>query len=162
MENNLNYKESSTIIIPRTQNPKKLCIPLDLDVQINRVTSAEAIDFAISSANEKNFGIAQQTLLGAIKKIASSNSASEPYCVDLITDLSECIKYVSGPDSFVGSKVHQIHQYSTMYNQERSVGISSKKHINQTYGYTTEQQSKAKTIAEKTVSAYLSNYHHNV
>lgn len=160
--NNLQYKESATVVIQRSQKPKRLFIPLELDVQINRVTSAEAIDFAITSANENNFGIAQQTLLSAIKKISSSSSASEPYCVDLITDLTECIKYVSGPDSFVGSKVHQIHQYSTMYNQERSVGISPKKHVNRTYGYTTEQQIIAKKIAEKTVSAYLSNYHHNV
>ena len=134
--------------------------------QLNRIDAAEAIDSAIRAAETKNYGIAIECLSNSIHKIQARRSGSvDPFTHDLIEDLKECIHYLSDPFLFYSIGIHQIHSYSTMYNQERSTGVKSiekrKSRSSPVYGYCTYQQALEVQIASEKFINCISNYHHS-
>ena len=137
-------------------------VAVDLDKQINRVNAAEAIDLAIKSALENNFGIAKQTLRDAAEKILRSSTSHDPYCADLIEDLRLCYTYVENPVLFKSVGNHKIHSYSTMYHQERAVGLKTlanrKSRVSSNYGYCTKQQIMEVESASKKAMECISGY----
>eukprot|EP00339_Tiarina_fusa_P013977 CAMPEP_0117010480 /NCGR_PEP_ID=MMETSP0472-20121206/9226_1 /TAXON_ID=693140 ORGANISM="Tiarina fusus, Strain LIS" /NCGR_SAMPLE_ID=MMETSP0472 /ASSEMBLY_ACC=CAM_ASM_000603 /LENGTH=412 /DNA_ID=CAMNT_0004713023 /DNA_START=302 /DNA_END=1537 /DNA_ORIENTATION=+ len=147
------------ISVERNAEPAKIPMNKELDRQINRVTSAEAIDKAISAASVKNFGNAGQIINCAIQRISASITSSDPYCKDLIEDLKDCKRCVSSHEIFAKTGIHEAHQYSTMHNQERSVGVRNiRSNRNTGYGYCTTQQSIEMEKAAVAISNYLSAY----
>jgi len=147
-----------TIDVQRKPEPENIPMNEELDRQINRVTSAEAIDNAISAASVKNFGTAEQIIICAIQRISQSITSSDPYCRDLIADLQDCKKCVSSHEVFAKNGIHEAHQYSTMHNQERSVGLRNERSNRTGYGYSTSQQTVAVEQAAAAISSYLAAY----
>lgn len=159
---NIKYSHKKLIVIQRKQELQNIPISSEIDRQINRVTAAEAIDKAISAASVKNFGTAEQILHFAIQKISSSNTASDPYCKDLIADLKDCTKCVNNQETFSSDGKHEAHQYSTMHNQERSVGvINHRGNRSKEYGYVTAQQIQESKKASNAIQSYISAYKSN-
>jgi hypothetical protein len=60
-------------------------------------------------------------LVKLIEKIESSVSAREPYCLDLVKDIKECLCGMRDYESFVVG-IHCAQAYSEMYFLERSTG----------------------------------------
>lgn len=77
--------------------PTALAIPGDsapsyeVDKQRNRVHTADAIKQAIAEQEERRFDSAVAILSEAIQQIQQSASASDPFCVNLVENLNECI-----------------------------------------------------------------------
>jgi len=155
---NTRKSHQQLVIIQRKPELTKLPMNAELDKQINRVTSAEAIDKAISAASVKNFGTAEQIIYQAIQRIEGSCTSKDPYCKDLIKDLRDCILCVNSQDRFTRSGIHEAYQFSTMYNQERSVGVHYRGNRSPNYGYCTPQQYQEKEKASQAISNYLSGY----
>uniref|UniRef100_A0A7S4IHF9 VWFA domain-containing protein n=2 Tax=Vannella robusta TaxID=1487602 RepID=A0A7S4IHF9_9EUKA len=153
------YCHRKLVTVARNQEPSNVPMNKELDRQINRVTSAEAIDKAISAASVKNFGTAEQTINCAIQRISTSITSSDPYCRDLIDDLKDCKRCVSSHEIFAKTGIHEAHQYSTMHNQERSVGMRNERSTrNVGYGYCTTQQAMQMEKAAAAISSYLAAY----
>lgn len=131
----------------------------DLDQQVNRITSVEAIDKAIEAAYFNHFESAQKILLNAIQKIYQSATHSHSYSIHLIADLEDCKKCVSNQLIFENYGKHKLHQYSTMYNQERFVCIRNERsRSKKTYGYCSREQRNEIQNASQIVSIYFSAY----
>lgn len=155
---NTRKSHKQLVIVNRKQELTKQPMNSELEKQINRITSAEAIDKAISAASVKNFGTAEQIIRQAIQLIESSETSKDPYCKDLIADLRDCISCVSNQERFNRSGVHEAYQFSTMYNQERSVGIHHRGNRSANYGYCTPLQTQEKQKASQAIHNYLSGY----
>lgn len=56
-----------------------------------------------------------------IEKIESSVSGREPYCLDLVKDIKECLCGMRDYESFIVG-IHCAQAYSEMYLLERSTG----------------------------------------
>lgn len=153
------YRHRQTIHVHRNPEPDRIILNKELDRQINRVTSAEAIDKAIEAASDKNFGTAEQIIQSAIQRISHSITSSDPYCIDLIGDLKICKKCVSTQEIFAKTGVHEAHQYSTMHNQERSVCIRNERsNRSNGYGYCTPKQNIETEKAAAAISSYIASY----
>jgi len=102
--------------------------PISLDEQILRYMTASVIQEAVSLAQDTKFTEAQEKLVSSIHQIEKSPSGSEPYCIDLIKDLNDCIEGMRDVVSFQKG-IHTAHAYSSMYFMERSTGLGLKKHL---------------------------------
>jgi len=82
-------------------------IPLLLDQHINRFTAANAITEAIDKAKQHQLPHAIQKLQEVIESISRSPSGTDPYCLDLVSDLQDCCKLLvrshSHPRSYLSS-----------------------------------------------------------
>jgi len=137
----------------------ELSIHPEVEKQLNRVLSAETIDEATLLAAQKEYEKACNLLKSTISRIKASKTADDPYCQDLVEDLTQCLSLLANPDKFIQSGVHQACQLSTMYYQERSVGVAvtTPRHdVN--YGYCTPTQLSEKMRASEMVTNYMSNY----
>jgi len=160
--NRCRYVHEQTALVERIHNPHNVPYSLDLDKNINRIISVEAIDSAIKDASVHNYGTAQKTLLAAIHAIQASSSAQDVYCKDLVCDLEDCLNGMADYESFVSSGIYQAVQYSTMHSQERSVGVlvneqKSSQRSSANYGYSTLYQSDARKHATEIASGYLAD-----
>jgi len=111
--------------------------PMQIDQNLNRFFAAKAIIEAIDLIiNKMQFNLAQAKISQCINSIKTSPSRSEPYCLNLIDDLQDCIKGMSDLSSFQTSGVHAAHAYASMYYMERSSGVElSKKKLTNEIDY---------------------------
>lgn len=158
------YSDSQFVIVARRKETAsdRLGHNTELDKQLNRIYSAEAIDQALASVSSSNFSHAREVLLTAISRIQTSVSCTEPFCLDLVSDLRECLCSMEDREYFATTGVHDAHGYSTMYNQERSVGPGAARRRNRRagrgYGYHTTSQLEEAKHATSAASGYLSGY----
>jgi len=136
-------------------------IPIHLDTHINRYNAATSISEAVELAKKGAYTEAQNTLKSLISKIKQSASGTEDYCIDLTTDLKECLKSVADTQSF-STGIHTAHSYCSMYFMERSAGIKYRlpnhKLRRENYGYTTPDQTAEAHIAQLVTNHLLTNY----
>jgi hypothetical protein len=92
-----------------------------------RYYAATTINEAIELAQQDKFNEAQNLLFKLIEKIESSLSAREPYCLDLVKDIRECLCGMRDYESFA-TGMHYAQAYSEMYLLERSTGIHCHHH----------------------------------
>lgn len=158
------HTESKLVTVMRRKETAadRISPNLELDKQLNRIYSAEAIDKALALVSGTSYGQARDVLLTAIARIQTSVSCSEPFCLDLVADLRECLCSMEDREYFVTTGVHDAHGYSTMYNQERSVGPGAAtrrtRRAGRGYGYHTTSQLEEAKNATSTASGYLSGY----
>jgi hypothetical protein len=155
----------TSLAITRTVVPLQENIPIILDQHINRYFAATTINEAIELAKQENYnevscgslthrggfnqltsGLkqAQLKLYKLIERIQQSVSANEPYCLDLVKDIRECLCGMRDFKSFA-TGMHYAQAYSEMYFLERSTGSrhlfkiqDAERHNG--YGYTTVAQ----------------------
>lgn len=134
----------TSLSITRTVVPLQENIPLILDQHINRYFAATTINEAIELAKQENYNEAQLKLYKLIERIQQSVSANEPYCLDLVKDIRECLCGMRDFKSFA-TGMHYAQAYSEMYFLERSTGSrhlfkiqDAERHNG--YGYTTVAQ----------------------
>jgi hypothetical protein len=134
----------TSLAITRTVVPLQENIPTILDQHINRYFAATTINEAIELAKQENYNEAQLKLYKLIERIQQSVSANEPYCLDLVKDIRECLCGMRDFKSFA-TGMHYAQAYSEMYFLERSTGSrhlfkiqDAERHNG--YGYTTVAQ----------------------
>jgi Mg-chelatase subunit ChlD len=144
------HLETSMAVL-RSVVPLPEPISLQIDQHINRYLAATAISEAIELGKQENFKEAQSRLMKLIEKIESSVSAHEPYCVDLVKDIKECLRGMRDYESFV-TGIYCAQAYSEMYFLERSTGSKHLRKVvdgerHSSYGYTTFVQEQEAQMA---------------
>ncbi|PRP83957.1 YEATS domain-containing protein 4-like [Planoprotostelium fungivorum] len=156
-------------------------IPMDLDEQINRWTTAIAIQSAAQALQTSREGegqgqarsAARETLMKALKRIRKSSSAESTYCMELEADIRRCCDGLtqSKTTSDVASAIHRCHAFSSMYLVERPAGtitasldpreLSDRPIYNDRpilTGYLTEYQKEEAVYAARTTARIVNSY----
>jgi len=87
------------------------------------------------------------------------------YCVDLVSDLNDCIQHMTSTELFETKGLHMAHAYASMYFMERSSGVTRRlrdsknapvRHIG--YGYVTQDQETEAQNALDLTRRYVNSY----
>jgi len=152
------------VTITRPPMPLMEKIPIPLDQNINRYSTATTINEAVALARKFEFHEAQRMLHSLVNKIQKSVSGREPYCLDLMKDLQECIEGMSDSTTFQ-TGIHCAHAYSSMHFMERPAGLKQRlrhkppsvvRHLS--YGYSTAVQDSGAKNAEHQAATYVRSY----
>lgn len=99
--------------------------PVELDMQMNRFGTAQCLMDALTQSAHDGFSHACDNIINTIASIRSSLSATQPYCRDLVSDLSYCMDCVKDSYSFnIAGGKHIAVAVATMYLLERSTGAA--------------------------------------
>lgn len=144
-------------------------IPLELDMQLNRMLAVSAIDEAILlSRQNNNLSGARELIKDTIMSIEKSISYGETYCRDLVTDLRQCMNGLCDNVYFYG--IHYANAYGSMYSSEKSNGCqylrgltdlvdnSCNNSRHRGYGYATKMGEEASEKAKSQVQSFLCRY----
>jgi len=96
-------------------------VPEVLDMQINRISAAQAMDQAIACGHKEDFDGALKSLKEASDKIESSSTGITEFCKGLTQDLKNCMQTMKEKLTFA-TGVHVANAYSSMHYAERSSG----------------------------------------
>lgn len=115
------YEISHRFSVSRPTLTPKEEIPEPLDMHINRISAAQAMDQAIASGYKEDYVAAVKYLQEAISKIQTSKTRESTFCRGLISDLSNCFASMQNRPTFI-TGVHVANSYSCMHYAERASG----------------------------------------
>jgi len=112
--------------IGRPENVKDGGVNPELDVQHNRIATADAIEAAVKQADSDNFAASKNLLQDAMLAVQNSISKNNPLCKELISDLQECMKRTSDRSQFSSGGMAWAKSAQIQHQQQRACVQPSK------------------------------------
>jgi len=101
---------------------------VDVDLQRNRVVVAEAIELAVTAANQGKFEEARKVLLSAQLSVKNSFTANNPVSLQLLSDIAKSIEAVRTQTNFTTGGHHFMQQQQQSHWLQRATIDSSLYH----------------------------------
>lgn len=88
--------------VPTGELPPGLTRDINVDVQVNRIRSVQAINLALQSADASNFGLATDTLRAALEEVKASVSFRQAHRISLAiaSDLTDALSRVQSRSAY--------------------------------------------------------------
>jgi len=111
----------TTVVVKRSKTvPTNLKPSVSLDIQRNRILVANSMEEARKKANAGDLDSARVVLEDMIKLVQNSVSHKNPYCQNLVSEMSECISDMQSEEIYSSGGAKKISRKEQSHYMQRS------------------------------------------
>jgi len=128
----------------------KPAVDFNLDKQYNRLLAAEAMEQANRSGQAGDLTLARSTLTSVMQRIQNSVSASDPFCVGLLTDLKQCQASLKDHNTYEQQGAQMLMNNVDAHYKQRSNNVNmASQQAYQTSSRNMQQEQQQKVFTKK-------------